>query len=219
MARAPKPWFRKDRKAWFVTIDGKRHNLGPDRKAAFQQFHELMSRPKKRAVDSRSVAAVIDAFLEWTLKHRAERTYDWYRIRCQWFLDANPSLAVDEFQPYHVQNWIDSHPQWSDGHRRGCIIAIQRPFRWAQKMGYLERNPVQHLEKPQGGRRDQCISDAEYRVIMEHISDSAFSELLQVAWECGPRPQELLRVECKRRPENVALGGEWWSVEKRSAQV
>ncbi len=24
---------------------------------------------------------------------------------------------------------------------------------------------------------------------------------------------------CKRRPENVALGGEWWSVEKRSAQV
>ncbi len=24
---------------------------------------------------------------------------------------------------------------------------------------------------------------------------------------------------CKRRPENAALGGEWWSAEKRSAQV
>ena len=59
MARAPKPWFRKDRKAWFVTIDGQRHNLGRNRKTAFQQFHELMARPKKRAVDSRSVAAVI----------------------------------------------------------------------------------------------------------------------------------------------------------------
>lgn len=41
MARSPKPWYRRERKAWFVTIDGKRHNLGPDRKAAFKRFHEL----------------------------------------------------------------------------------------------------------------------------------------------------------------------------------
>jgi putative transposase len=30
---------------------------------------------------------------------------------------------------------------------------------------------------------------------------------------------ELFALRCKRRPESVALGGEWWSVEKRSAQV
>ena len=35
MARRPTPWFRKDRNAWFVTIDGVRHNLGPDKQTAF----------------------------------------------------------------------------------------------------------------------------------------------------------------------------------------
>ena len=27
MPRQPRPWYRKDRDAWFVTIDGTRHNL------------------------------------------------------------------------------------------------------------------------------------------------------------------------------------------------
>ena len=48
MARTSKPWWRKDRQAWFVTIDGERFNLGRYRKAAFRRFHELMGRPKRR---------------------------------------------------------------------------------------------------------------------------------------------------------------------------
>ena len=31
MSRIPKPWWWKTRRAWFVQIDGRRHNLGPDR--------------------------------------------------------------------------------------------------------------------------------------------------------------------------------------------
>jgi hypothetical protein len=42
MPRDPKPWFRKDRDAWFVTINGRRFNLGSDRDAAHTRFHELM---------------------------------------------------------------------------------------------------------------------------------------------------------------------------------
>ena len=76
MARSPKPWYRRERKAWFVTIDGKRRNLGPDRKAAFKRFHELMARPARRVVSTQSVAGIFDTFLEWTLKHRASRTYE-----------------------------------------------------------------------------------------------------------------------------------------------
>ncbi len=83
MARSPKPWYRRERKAWFVTIDGKRHNLGPDRKAAFKRFHERMARPTKRAPSTQSVAGIFDAFLEWTLKHRAARTCDGYREVCR----------------------------------------------------------------------------------------------------------------------------------------
>ncbi len=46
MARRPTPWFRKDRNAWFVTIDGVRHNLGPTKQEAFDQFYAMMAQPR-----------------------------------------------------------------------------------------------------------------------------------------------------------------------------
>ena len=45
VARSPKPWYREDRQAWFVTINGDRHNLGSDEKEAKRKFHELMAAP------------------------------------------------------------------------------------------------------------------------------------------------------------------------------
>ena len=78
MARTPRPWFWKKRQSWFVTIAGKRHNLGRDRHLAKQRFHELMAKPVKREVASDSVAAIIDSFLEWTKSNRSEATYGWY---------------------------------------------------------------------------------------------------------------------------------------------
>ena len=87
MARRPKPWYRKSRGAWFVTLDGAQHNLGPDKNEAFEQFYELMREPQQRKVPSQSLAAIIDAFLEWTEKHRAPDTYEWYRYRLQRFID------------------------------------------------------------------------------------------------------------------------------------
>ena len=41
MARRPKPWFRKARKAWFVTINGELQNLGPNKAEAFDRFYQL----------------------------------------------------------------------------------------------------------------------------------------------------------------------------------
>ena len=52
MARRPEPWWWKERQAWFVTIDGVRHSLGPDEDDARQRFHELMAEPRKRRVSS-----------------------------------------------------------------------------------------------------------------------------------------------------------------------
>ena len=42
MPRQPKPYFRKQTKSWYFSTDGKQHNLGTDRTAAFEKFHEMM---------------------------------------------------------------------------------------------------------------------------------------------------------------------------------
>jgi len=198
MARRPEPWYRKGR-GWFVQIEGKQHNLGPDKDLAFERFYELMREPRStRIAPTASVPVIFDEFLDWTVKHRAERTYQWYQDRLQWFLDTvPPSLTVTQLRPYHVQRWLDSHPTWSDGHRRGCIIAIQRALRWATKMGHIESSPIAGIEKPTAGIRDLLISRECFDDILGHVRDQEFSDLLWSAWETGARPQELWRVEAR----------------------
>lgn len=58
--------------AYFVTVRGARHNLGPDRKNAFRRFHELMATNDNPAppaatapTASLTVAEVFEKFLDW----------------------------------------------------------------------------------------------------------------------------------------------------------
>src|SRR5688572_5532314 len=108
MPRDPKPWFRKDRDAWFVTINGRRFNLGPDRDAAHDRFHELMLTGGEDDTSNGPVTVfeLFDDFLEWTKAQRAYRTYEWYRG----FLEAfSTFLTVDRsalrLKPVDVLRW------------------------------------------------------------------------------------------------------------------
>ncbi|MGL6097011.1 MAG: hypothetical protein ACRC7O_14605 [Fimbriiglobus sp.] len=40
--RPCRPWFRASRNCWYVTLDGKRHNLGVDRDEAHRRFEKLL---------------------------------------------------------------------------------------------------------------------------------------------------------------------------------
>lgn len=90
MARLPKPWFHDDRQAWLVTIQGERHNLGPEEQEAKRPFHQLMAeKPKPKPSpkpDDLFVAALFDKLLDWSQKNQAAGTCDWYRIRLQSFI-------------------------------------------------------------------------------------------------------------------------------------
>ncbi len=57
--RFPKPWYRPTRAAWYVTIDGTQHNLGPDQEKALERYHALMARPRPKKVAADSVLGVI----------------------------------------------------------------------------------------------------------------------------------------------------------------
>jgi site-specific recombinase XerD len=113
-----------------------------------------------------SVLAMLDAFLDWCQKHRALRTYDWYRDYLESFARSLPNgLGVALLRPVHVQQWVDSQLRWRTG-KRGAVIAIQRAFNWAAKMGLIDQNPVRHVEKPRAGRRDVVITPEEYAWIL-----------------------------------------------------
>ena len=69
----------------------------------------------------------------------------------------------------------------------------------------LEQMPVRELREEYAERCGEMTSSRHRKYLIRKI-----------AWRIQAQTEGGL---CKRRPENVALGGEWWSVEKRSAQV
>ena len=194
MARTSKPWYRKDRKAWFVTIEGERHNLGPDRKLAHQQFHELMRRPEKPAVQPSLLVALGDRFLDWVEKHRSAKTYIWYQSRLQLFTKRYPTLQADCLKPFHIQEWIDSF-DLSSGSKRNYARAVTRCMNWCEEQGLIERSPLAHFKKPRGGKRDKVISADEYAAIRQQIRNDDFRDLVMFIWETGARAAECLAIE------------------------
>ncbi|HEY4311537.1 MAG TPA: tyrosine-type recombinase/integrase [Pirellulales bacterium] len=207
MARASKPWWREDRQAWFVTIDGQRYNLGPDEGEAHREFHRLLSlapavrTPKASPSTGLTVADVLDKYLDWCQKHRAPRTFDWYRDHLQSFTDflSKPDeMLVADLKPYQVVEWIDQYPSWGANYRRGALIAVQRPFNWATKVGYINASPIPHIEKPQPTRREQAVTPDEWESIRDHYREGdPFRDLLEFAWETGCRPQEVKAIEAR----------------------
>lgn len=207
MARIPKPWFWKARKAWYVTIDGTRHPLGDDKEQAYARFHQMMANPTRRKVRGDSVVSLCDLFLSWTKQNRSEKTYHWYRQFLQAFVNSIPAnLTVDALKPYHVQRWLDATPGQTDNTKRGKLGAVKRAVTWARKQGYTDHDPLAGLERPAAGRRETVITPAEFERMLEHCPDEAFRMLLTVAWETGARPQELTAVEAR----HVDLNNSRW---------
>jgi len=198
MARQARPWFWQQRQSWFATIRGVRHNLGPERDAAFDTFHRLMvASPAQKPLDSDAVVAVFDEFLEWCQKNRALDTYRWYRDRLQEFAKViGRTLTVADLKPIHVQRFIDARSV-SSGTKRNFVRAVKRALGWAVEQGLIVASPLIHMRKPAAGRRETVISAAEYQTLLESSQDQSFRDLLTVAWETGMRAAEILATAAR----------------------
>jgi integrase len=124
-------------------------------------------------------------------------TYEWYRSRLQQFVDRYPSLTVDRLRPYHVQQWVDSHEGIKRTTQRNYFRSIKRCMKWALQQGYIDHNPIAHLEVPGSDRKEVIVSPAEFELLLQHAGTDCLRDLIIVTRETGCRPQESLRVEAR----------------------
>lgn len=242
MARIAKPWFREDRQAYFVTINGVRHNLGGDKKAADRRFHELMAQisdsprspqippqiahtiPLPKPTNSLTAGEVFEKYLDWCQQHRSPRTYEWTKKHIQGFCDhlkLARTMPARDLKPYHLVEWVDSKKTWGPNQRRGGIVAVSRPFNWAAKLGYIETSPIRGVEKPAPKKRESRMSPEDFSLLLSHVKDEPFHELLTFAYEVGCRPQEARLIEARHLkiehhrieiPPEEAKGKKRWRV-------
>lgn len=198
MARNNKMWFRKDRKFWVVTINGKRHNLGKDKKEATARFHELMAAKgdPETSGDDR-VEDVICDFILWCKEHRADSTTGRYKELLVTFTDLYPDVTVGKMGPAYVTKWLQTQTTWNSTTKRNAMTAINRVFNWAVKNRGLKFNPVAGMEKPKAQRRAKVVADDDFDWLLDNVS-GPFKELMIVSWDCGCRPQEAKRIEAKQ---------------------
>ena len=250
MPHHPKPFFRTGR-GWYVQLGKGQIKLcdGPKNSdteaAAWERYHLVMTEqtadfPKiSPTADGPLVAEILDKFLDWCQKHRAGRTFDWYRDHIQDFLNRRPEagrLPVSALRPFHVVEWVDSHGEdWSAAYRRGAIVAVQRPFNWAEEMGYIPATPIKKIKKPQPQRRESHITAENFSAIAARYAEGdPFRDLLEFAWYSGCRPQESRQIEArhvqgdclvipkeeakgKRRPRVILLQGRALEIIRRLA--
>jgi integrase len=205
MAHYPKPFFRAPRGLWYVQIDGKQVNLGPEKDAAFKTYHGLMQQRDEMpaamqpASGNPLVVVIVDEFLDWCEKHRAPDTYRWYKDRLQSFCKTiETTLTADELRPHHVQKWVDNYGvPLKSGSRRNLIASVKRAMKWAEEQGYIDHSRIAHMKKPGCGRKEQIVTPEQFNALLDRYDDQEFRDLLTVTWETGCRPQESLRVEAR----------------------
>jgi integrase len=224
----PKPFFRSARKCWYVQLGKQQVKLHADEREALKLYHELMAQralpvaERPISIDRLTAAELFDKYLDWCAQHRKPRTYDWYKDHLQDFLAAlpDPRMTAAALRPFHVVEWADKHTAWGDCQRCGAIIAVQRPYNWAVKLGYIESNPIAYIEKPRARRREAFVTPAEWATIRDSFPvGDPFRDLLEFCWETGCRPQEAKAIEARHVtadramilfPPAEAKGGRRW---------
>ena len=78
------------------------------------------------------------------------------------------------------------------------IMSIQRPYNWAEELGYIDENPVRKIKKPPCGRREQAVTPDQWQKIRDHYpAHDPFRDLLEFCWETGCRPFEARSMEIR----------------------
>ncbi len=102
-------------------------------------------------------------------------------------------MTLREAKPYHLQLWIDAHPQWLSGWtRRRAIAGVEACFNWATKLGIVDRNPFKGFSTGPG-ERGEPMTEAEYQGILR-VSRIDFRRYVIALRFSGARPGEIAKA-------------------------
>lgn len=192
MARMPHPWYRRAKRMWYTTLNGKQTPLNvsdpKDEAAAWDALRALVSGAVKDAIAAPDpvragrVKELVAAFLEAKAADVKPRTLRGYGQHLGWLVKhwGDEPLAAVAAQGVRTKAAGEA---WSDTHRANVFWTINALFRWG---GRADRLP---LPPKESRGADVVIPEAVHRrVVAETAGD--FRQLVQFLWWTGCRPGE-----------------------------
>lgn len=198
MARPPRPWYRADRGVWTVTVAGVRHNLGPDKKAAFRAYHALMAAagdPAPPPAAGLPLAALLD---RWLAAHAGRLAPLTLRVTAQTTkpfraaLGDTPAARVGRADVGRV---LDGHPGWGPGSRRTALARLAVVYRWGVREGLCPADPTAGIALPPAAARGpEVLLPAAVRDRILAAAPADLHAVLVCLLDTGARPGEVVRV-------------------------
>jgi len=105
-------------------------------------------------------------------------------------------MRVADLKPYHIDQWLQSHPTWKGG-RRTKIQAVKRALNYAVEAGLIDRNPIRGYRTPKQNARVTYITP-EQETALIGAANPALAIAIKVCIRTGARPGcEFARLTAK----------------------
>ena len=194
MGRQSKPYWKASHGAFYCTIHGVKHRLGPDRRAADQEFHRLMVLGGRASGSTLTVGELVRLYLDDCTCRVSQATQDVYGCWLGRWADHAGGMQAANLKPFMVTAWLKQHKTWGPNTRSLAITVLKIWSRWCKRAGYLDANPLEDLQGHQITRRPEPRPGA-LEAIEPAVLSRRFAEIWAVALATGARPGELRTLE------------------------
>jgi integrase len=180
-----KPYFKKSRSTWYVTVGGKQISLGKDRDAAFAKWKEMQT--PSNEVKARTA---VQQFLNRPRKASTQRFYEAH-LKLLWVGD----LKVADLRPFHLTDVLD---RYTGNYAHNIARAVKTCFKWLKETGRIEKSPFSDVKTPPSISRGEeaFLTDAQWDKILVRADDDLQS-ILVFLLKTGARPSEARHLEAK----------------------
>lgn len=217
MGRERVPQRRADRpNYWFTWVvrDGRRtrYYLGDNERDARRalkilegaeaEASHIRRRPSSyRAGSVVTLDVLSDTYLDWVARHRKPRTLEYQlNVLRQFVAWAGRSTDCTTILPLHLDEWIsDNAERWSGTTSGQYLSVIQSMYVRAIKLGIINYNPVQYVDKPANDTVKFAMTRKQEARCVEALEceEGYFREAFLAMLQTGARPQEVRAVEAR----------------------
>lgn len=205
MPRASQVHYYEYRKGYFTKIKGKQHALamgpkddpdGPVYKRAVEEFSRLIQCADQKAEDNASVSMILTRYYFSLEKEKRDKTLAVVKDMLDPAILEIGSVRCSQLKPYHVSDFLDKQTTWNDNTRHTAISKLTGAFNWAVAQGYLTRNPIPKIKKPEAkARGEKVVVPEELERLLIEKANKGFSRFLRFLSGTGCRPGEAMHAE------------------------
>lgn len=193
------PFFRTGKNTWYVTHRSRKVSLGVTGRAnrvdAIDAWHRLLleDRPEPKP-GAKSLSDAASEFLTDVRSRLKPSTHALYGQHLTKLVAGLGRLRLTDLTDRRLADWLRSL-KVSDTTQKIALSSVGSWLGWCVRQGYIDRNPVERMNKPKGRSRgrETVIRPEDHARLME-VARPELRDVLTLLYLTGARPSEVCAI-------------------------